>query len=105
MTPIEKKVSTKKITRKRLASPIAPASLPEASAPVPSESASAIDEGRDEPEDELRKALPDLGQPGLRRAWAGIDVVGPEIGEDERPDSDEDVDEHFDCRGHRQNPA
>ena len=42
MTPIEKKVSVKKITRKTLASPIAAASLEEAPPCAPSASASAI---------------------------------------------------------------
>ena len=38
-------------------------------------------------------------------ARRGIDVVGPDIGEDERPDADEDVDEHFHGRRNADDPA
>src|SRR4029077_11298834 len=46
---------------------------------------------RQKAEDELRESLPDLRR--LRLVPGGIDVVGPDVTEDESPDADEDIDE------------
>ena len=93
------------MTRSTFASPIAAASLPEAPACVPSASVRAIAKVATKPQDELRKPPPDFDRSRLLRAGAGIDVVRPDVGEDEGPDTDEDVDENFDRRSHRQHPA
>src|SRR5664280_1680895 len=63
----------------------------------------ADQERRHEAEDELREALPDLGR--LRLILGDVDVVGPDVAEDEGPDADEDVDEHLHGGGGRENPA
>src|SRR5450631_3115046 len=60
-------------------------------------------EGRHEAENELREPLPDLGR--LRLILGDVDVVGPDVAEDEGPDADEDVDEHLHGGGGGQNPA
>src|ERR1700733_13574300 len=57
----------------------------------------------DETEDELRESLPDLGRLGPVRPL--VDMVGPDIAENESPDADEDVDEQLHRRGGRENPA
>src|ERR1700688_5020882 len=56
-----------------------------------------------EADDELRKALPDFR--GLRLVARDVNVVRPDIGEQESPDADEDVDEDLYRRSGAQNPA
>ena len=62
-------------------------------------------EGRDKTENEFRKTLPDFGQFRLFAACRDIDVIGPDIGENEGPDADEHVDEDFHRRRGRRYPA
>src|ERR1017187_1106240 len=52
-------------------------------------------DGKDEDkaEDEFRETLPDFRRLGLVRSL--VDVVGPDIAENERPDPDEDIDENL----------
>src|SRR6476660_3923682 len=62
------------------------------------------EEGHDISDDELGEALPDLAGP--RRAARGLlDAGGPDIGQDERPYADEDVDEHLHRGRGSENPA
>src|SRR4029077_1934959 len=58
---------------------------------------------RQKAEDELRESLPDLRR--LRLVPGGIDVVGPDVTEDESPDADEDIDEDLHSSGGRENPT
>ena len=62
MTPIEKKVSMKKITRSTLASPIAAARLPDDAGCGPERERQRDQERRDEAENEFRESLPDFAE-------------------------------------------
>src|SRR5436190_2525243 len=55
-------------------------------------------------DDKLRKALPDLPNPGLL-TYAHIDARRPDIGENERPNADEDIDENLNGRGGAKDPT
>src|SRR6516225_9467128 len=60
-------------------------------------------EGHHEAEDELREALPDFGDSRLVRR--DVDMVGPDVAENEGPDADENVDEHFHRSGGAEDPS
>src|SRR5208337_3545995 len=89
-TPIEKKVRVKKMTRKTLASPIAGVSL----ARVSGEAVSA-------------RARPtrNVTTNPMMNFGKRIDMIGPNVGEDESPDTDENIDEDLDRRGRSKEPA
>src|SRR5215470_571095 len=61
-------------------------------------------ESEDIADDEFGEAFPDLHDPCLV-AFPHVDVGRPDVGEDERPDTDEDVDEDLNCRGGAEQPA
>src|SRR6201999_4056987 len=60
-------------------------------------------ENQDEAEDEFWESLPDLDRLCLVRSL--VDVVGPDVAEDERPHADEDIDEDLYRGGGGENPA
>jgi hypothetical protein len=55
-------------------------------------------------DDKLRKALPDLPDPGLL-AYVHIDARRPDVSENERPNADEDIDENLNGRGGAKDPT
>ena len=62
-------------------------------------------ESGEEAEDEFREPLPDFADLRLLAALGGVNVIGPDIGEDEGPDANENIDENFHRRGRGENPA